>query len=84
MQRLEDDTHAAVIVRYDRAIDGTARRIHQEDLGQALGYPPWQKYEKSGGPGIAAVGQLLAGLPVQTRAASIRRFLDGGLHPDDA
>lgn len=76
VQRLEDATHAAVIVRYDRAMDGTARRIHQEDLGQALGYPPWQKYEKSGGPGIAAIGRLLAGLPVETRAASSRRFFD--------
>jgi len=76
VQRFEDDTHAAVIVRYDRALDGSAHRIHQEDLGQALGYPPWQKYEKSGGPGIAAIARLLAGLPVDTRTVSSRRFFD--------
>jgi serine/threonine-protein kinase HipA len=40
--------------RYDRAISefGTIKRIHQEDLCQALGYPSYIKYESENGPSL--------------------------------
>lgn len=41
-----EDIDYVLVRRYDRVIDGrTVRRIHQEDLCQATGYPPFLKYE---------------------------------------
>ncbi len=58
-----------VVERFDRTVDesGDVRRIHQEDICQALGYPPTQKYElpgrgrpgRGGGPEFADVAMLL-------------------------
>lgn len=49
-----------LVERYDRARDDKpwpARRLHQEDFCQALGFLPAQKYEQEGGPTLAqAVG----------------------------
>jgi serine/threonine-protein kinase HipA len=43
--RAEDITYL-MVRRYDRVIEGERiRRLHQEDLCQALGEPPFQKYE---------------------------------------
>jgi serine/threonine-protein kinase HipA len=39
-----------LVVRYDRS-DG--RRLHQEDVCQAMGVVPEAKYEAEGGPGVA-------------------------------
>ena len=51
---------AIVIERYDRVRTGGAiRRIHQEDICQALGLPPTQKYQNDGGPGVRAIAELL-------------------------
>ena len=53
-----------IVERFDRAWmdDGQwVARLPQEDFCQALGYPPERKYEKDGGPGMAACLQLLAG-----------------------
>ncbi len=51
---------AIVIERYDRITVGdTLRRVHQEDLCQALGCPPTSKYENEGGPGAKDVVELL-------------------------
>ena len=43
-----------VVKRYDREQkkDGTILRLHQEDLCQALGVLPEQKYESEGGPAL--------------------------------
>ncbi|MDE4915109.1 type II toxin-antitoxin system HipA family toxin [Methylobacterium sp. 092160098-2] len=47
---------AIVVERYDRVVQGTrVLRSHQEDMCQALGVPPWSKYENDGGPGIRAI-----------------------------
>ena len=52
-----DDEVAIVVERYDRLRDpGGIRRLHQEDLCQALGLPPTKKYQNEGGP---TVGELL-------------------------
>ncbi|MGB2667400.1 MAG: type II toxin-antitoxin system HipA family toxin [Candidatus Acidiferrum sp.] len=55
----EEET-AIVAERYDRVrVGGRWRRVHQEDLCQALGLPPTLKYESDGGPGIRTIVQLL-------------------------
>lgn len=42
-----------VIERYDRIREGSSvKRLHQEDLCQALGILPSKKYEKEGGPSL--------------------------------
>lgn len=53
---------AVVVERCDRRInaDGEVVRIHQEDLCQALSVPPEKKYETDGGPGSAAILQVLS------------------------
>jgi serine/threonine-protein kinase HipA len=55
-----DDREYLLVARYDREMDedGT-RRIHQEDLCQALGFVPELKYEADGGPGVAACARHL-------------------------
>ncbi len=66
MWRFEDQ-QALVVTRFDRSWrrneDGSEwiARLPQEDFCQALGYPPSQKYEKDGGPGIAQCMRLLEG-----------------------
>jgi serine/threonine-protein kinase HipA len=51
---------AVVVTRYDRVGKGAAvARVHQEDLCQALGIPPSQKYQNDGGPGVTDVTALL-------------------------
>jgi len=59
-----EDLTYLLVRRYDRmVIDGTVRRLHQEDLCQALGVPPYRKYQwnartRTGGP--AATGLFAA------------------------
>lgn len=50
-----------VVTRYDREVsaDGEIRRIHQEDLAQALGVGSSAKYEERGGPSLRAIARLL-------------------------
>lgn len=66
MWRFEDQK-ALVVTRFDRSRQVGERgqewiaRLPQEDFCQALGYPPSQKYEGDGGPGIADGMRLLAG-----------------------
>jgi len=60
--------HVALVVdRYDRRqnAQGHWERIHQEDFCQALGVPYSRKYEGDGGPGFAALFQLLDRLSTQ-------------------
>lgn len=55
-----EEQPAIVIKRYDR-IQGEKglERVHQEDVCQALGIPPTEKYENEGGPGAGDVAALL-------------------------
>ena len=51
-----------VVERFDRIWrDGTLHRLPQEDLCQALGFPPERKYQSEGGPDIRQVMKLLNG-----------------------
>lgn len=59
-----DGQKVLVVERFDRAWMQGSRwiaRLPQEDFCQALGEPPARKYEKDGGPGMAACLALLAG-----------------------
>jgi serine/threonine-protein kinase HipA len=60
---LQLDESYIVVERYDRlpSTSGTpsVRRIHQEDMCQALGLMPGRKYQEEGGPGIAAIVSLI-------------------------
>ncbi len=51
-----------VVQRFDRIWNsGVLYRVPQEDICQALGILPVQKYQSDGGPGIADILQLLNG-----------------------
>jgi serine/threonine-protein kinase HipA len=70
------DRVAIVVERYDRIRHGTAvKRVHQEDLCQALGFLPSKKYQNEGGPGVRALVELLRQYS-QNRTEDIRTFLD--------
>ncbi len=70
---------AVVVTRFDRVRDGagTVRRLHQEDLCQALGTRA--KYEEYGGPSAARICRLLRDASSTPRAAraNVWAFLDG-------
>lgn len=57
----EDAVPFLRIQRYDREQDETGRwrRLHQEDLLQALGEPTVIKYQRDGGPSIGQVAEVL-------------------------
>lgn len=50
-----------MVSRYDRFTDGSnvIRRLHQEDMCQALGYPYFKKYESEGGPSFRECFELV-------------------------
>ncbi len=56
-----DGERAIVVERYDRlrSPDGGVQRIHQEDMCQALGVPPTDKYQNEGGPSPERILKLL-------------------------
>jgi serine/threonine-protein kinase HipA len=59
IRRFEDQM-AIVIERYDRVrASGTIRRVHQEDVCQAMSLPPTRKYQSDGGPGVREIAELL-------------------------
>lgn len=74
--RFFEDECALIIARYDRVItDGVVRRLHQEDLCQALGYYPDQKYTSYGGPTTSDVLGLLTETGRHT-AENLRAFCE--------
>ena len=77
IERFREET-ALVVTRFDRIAAGeTIRRIHQEDLCQALGIAPSRKYQNEGGPGPADIARLLrTTLPSTTAESAIRQFAD--------
>ena len=59
--RLFEDEPAIIVARYDRirSSDGTVTRFHQEDLCQALGVLPENKYPEYGGPAAVDIARVL-------------------------
>lgn len=63
--------------RYDRRYENSRwRRIHQEDMCQALSVHPSMKYQSDGGPGISEIAALITRLPRTDRLDSAGRFFD--------
>jgi serine/threonine-protein kinase HipA len=59
IMRFQDEL-AIVVQRYDRVrTPAGLRRVHQEDVCQALGIPPTRKYQNEGGPGLRDIVELL-------------------------
>lgn len=75
--RFGDET-AIVVQRYDRrSVRGRVLRIHQEDLCQALGFPPSRKYQNEGGPGPEDVVRLFRQvMPPSVADEATWRFVD--------
>lgn len=77
---------AIVVDRYDRVetSNGELVRVHQEDMCQASGIHPHQRYENEGGPGVLDILDVLnaSSEPVVDREAFVRmqivNFLIGG------
>jgi len=68
-----DDERAFVVKRFDRLNTPSGwRRVHQEDMCQALGLGPSRKYEMYRGPSAADVARV------------IRQSVTGGRHEEDA
>jgi serine/threonine-protein kinase HipA len=68
--------NALLVARYDRvAHDDAVARLHQEDLCQALGYPPELKYESQGGPDLARCASLIRS-ELRLGPEALRGFLD--------
>jgi len=75
VQTFGDET-AIVVERYDRErVAGVLRRIHQEDMCQALAVQPTRKYESDGGPGVTDIAALL-GRHSSEGEMDVARFLD--------
>ena len=65
-----------VVERYDRFSDGAGlHRMHQEDLCQALGRPPTEKYQSLGGPTPDEIADLIRHETVAV-SADLARFVD--------
>jgi serine/threonine-protein kinase HipA len=75
-----EDERVIVVDRYDRVYDrdGRLRRLHQEDVCQALGLMPTAKYQNEGGPSPEAIIALLRRVirPAATAEQSVAGFVD--------
>ncbi len=67
-----------VSTRYDRGRGrgGVWLRLHQEDLLQAMSYPPFKKYQSDGGPSVKNVASLLSTLALLDRDAVRSAFFE--------
>lgn len=66
---------ALVVERFDRVrFRAKIQRIHQEDIGQALGISPLRKYESEGGPNAGTVASLIERCSTDSEADN-RRFV---------
>lgn len=57
--RYADDQECLLVARYDRTAEQVPRRLHQEDMCQALGVASDHKYQAEGGPSLAEVADVL-------------------------
>jgi serine/threonine-protein kinase HipA len=67
-----------VVTRYDRSFEEeTILRVHQEDICQALSFPPVRKYQNEGGPAAADVTALLRkSMRPAIAGDAVKRFAD--------
>jgi len=76
------DEPCIVVERFDRLppAPGTQlpRRIHQEDVCQALGLLPARKYQEDGGPGISQITTLIRRVSANP-AVDVERFLKANM-----
>ena len=71
------DVEGLVVRRFDRLhIDGGIARVHQEDLCQALGYPPNLKYQHMGGPTPAEIASTLSNVDAPGSTRMVEAFRD--------
>jgi serine/threonine-protein kinase HipA len=70
---------ALVVERYDRrVIGGEVVRVHQEDLCQALGLHPNDKYQYDNGPSASGIASFLRkALPYSSAQAAVWGLIDG-------
>ena len=75
-----NDVPTLIITRFDRYWEGERLlRAHIEDLCQATGRPPGEKYEMHGGPSIKEICGLIrsqTSVDPRNREADVRRFVD--------
>jgi serine/threonine-protein kinase HipA len=72
--------HSLVVRRFDRVPVGVGfRRIHQEDLAQALAVPRLRKYEDDGGPGYRRILALLESIGDRDDSATSQEDFVKGL-----
>ncbi|WP_250002351.1 type II toxin-antitoxin system HipA family toxin [Actinoplanes sp. M2I2] len=75
-----ESERAVVVERYDRLPSGggQVKRIHQEDMCQALGMPPTAKYQSEGGPSPERIIELLRRVvrPAVVAEQEVSRFID--------
>jgi serine/threonine-protein kinase HipA len=69
------DERILVVERFDR-VPGTNRRLHQEDMCQALGVHPLRKYQSDHGPAVIDVARLLRENSTGAIDVDIRAFVD--------
>lgn len=71
-----EDEVAISVQRYDRFQSGNRMiRVHQEDICQALGILPVDKYQKDGGPGVINIVELLRENSSESRE-DVQTFVD--------
>ena len=73
------DQTAVVVTRYDRIQGGEERvvRVHQEDLCQALGVLPSEKYQNEGGPTPAVIARIFRdAMPPRIGEDAVWRFAE--------
>jgi serine/threonine-protein kinase HipA len=74
------DERVIAVERYDRLYRGDAQilRVHQEDMCQALGFPPTMKYQSEGGPSPELIIELLRReiSPARDIESEVARFVD--------
>jgi serine/threonine-protein kinase HipA len=71
-----EDEIAIVVDRYDRIqVKEVWHRVHQEDLCQALGFPPTKKCQNEGGPSVSDIVNLLRTYS-RTPVPDVQTFVD--------
>ena len=77
--RVTGEHRYLLIGRYDRTVeDGRVRRVHQEDLAQALGHTSARKYASDGGPVFRDCFELLRA-QASRPAPSVLALLDAAI-----